>query len=124
MKYLKQLLLIFAVAFVGEVLNHLIPLPIPASIYGIIILFLLLVFHIIPLDAVKGTGDFLVSMMQVFLIPAVVGLLDIWDIIRPSLFAYAVIILVSTFVVMGISGKVTQTLIRKEDLFRLGEKHD
>lgn len=114
MKKLGSFIIIFGISFIGEVLNRFIPLPIPASIYGIIILFCLLEFRVIPLNAVKETGDFLVSMMQIMLIPAVVGLLDIWDIIRPNLLQYALIILVSTFVVMGISGKVTQLLISRE----------
>ena len=75
MKYLRQFLIILFVSFLGEVLNYLIPLPIPASIYGILLMFLALELHIIPLSAVRETGRFLIEIMPVMFIPAAVGLL-------------------------------------------------
>lgn len=113
MKYLGQIMIILLISFAGELLNSLIPLPIPASIYGIVILFCLLEFKLIPLKAVKETGDFLVSIMQLMFIPAAVGLLQAWDVIRLNLLAYIVITVLSTFVVMFVSGRVTQTVIRR-----------
>ena len=113
MKIIGQLFIILLISFAGELLNTLLPLPIPASIYGIILLFCLLEFKILPLKAVKETGDFLVSIMQLMFIPAAVGLLEAWDVIRPNWPAYILITLVSTFVVLFISGRVTQAVIRR-----------
>lgn len=113
MKYLGQIMIILLISFAGELLNSLIPLPIPASIYGIVILFCLLEFNILPLKAVKETGNFLVSIMQLMFIPAAVGLLDAWDVIRPNWLAYILITVLSTFVVMFVSGRVTQAVIRR-----------
>lgn len=119
MKYIKQFCIILLIAFIGEILNYLIPLPIPASIYGIVILFLCLELKIIKLSAVKDTGAFLVEIMPVMFVPAAVGLLDSWEILRPSWFAYIAITVITTVVVMGVSGKVTQLLLKsgrkKED---------
>ena len=112
MKYLGQIFIILLVSFVGELLNTLIPMPIPASIYGIIILFCLLEFRLIPLRAVKETGDFLVSLMQLMFIPAAVGLLEAWDVIAPNWLSYMLITIISTFVVLFVSGRVTQAVIR------------
>ena len=42
MKYLKQFLIILSISLVGELLKYLLPLPIPASIYGMVILFVAL----------------------------------------------------------------------------------
>ena len=47
-------------------------------------------------------------------IPAAVGLTESWGIIRPALVPLGVITLVSTIVVMGVSGRVTQFVIRKD----------
>lgn len=113
MKNIGQLFIILLISFAGELLNTLLPLPIPASIYGIVILFCLLEFNIIPLKAVKETGDFLVSLMQLMFIPAAVGLLDAWDVIRPNWLAYILITVISTFAVMFVSGRVTQAVIRR-----------
>ena len=112
MKYLGQFFIILLISFAGELLNSLLPLPIPASIYGIVILFCLLEFRIIPLWAVKETGDFFVSIMQLMFIPAAVGLLEAWDVIAPNCLSYILITLISTFVVLFVSGRVTQAVIR------------
>ena len=112
MKTLGQIVIILLVSFAGELLNYCLPLPIPASIYGIVILFYLLEFKVIPLRAVKETGDFLVSIMQLMFIPAAVGLLEAWDVIAPNWLPYILITLISTFVVMFFSGRVTQAVIR------------
>ena len=111
LKYVKQFTIIMFISLIGEGLNHLIPLPIPASIYGVVILFLCLETKLIPLDAVRDTGKFLVSLMQIMFIPATVGLIDVWDVFLPNWLAYTVIIIVSTFAVMLISGKCTQLII-------------
>lgn len=111
LKYIKQFSVIAFISLIGEALHHLIPLPIPASIYGVVILFLCLETKIVPLSAVKETGLFLVSLMQIMFIPATVGLIDTWGVFAPNWLAYTVIILVSTFAVMLISGKVTQWVI-------------
>lgn len=111
LKYIKQFAIIAFISLIGEALNHLIPLPIPASIYGVVILFLCLETKIIPLSAVKETGLFLVSLMQIMFIPATVGLIDTWGVFAPNWIAYTVIIVVSTFAVMLVSGKATEWCI-------------
>ena len=113
MKLLKQFLIILFVSFLGEILNYLIPLPIPASIYGILIMFLALELHIIPLSSVKDVGRFLIEIMPVMFIPAAVGLLNAWNILKPNWIIYTVIMFATTFIVMILSGKVTQAVIRK-----------
>lgn len=112
MKYVKQFLIIISIAFVGELLSAVIHFPIPASIYGIIILFTGLVTHVIPYDSVKDAGHFLVEIMPVMFIPAAVGLMDSMMDIRSSWPAYMVILAVTTIAVMVVSGCVTQ-LTRK-----------
>lgn len=113
MKYIKQFLIILAISFAGEILSSLIPFPIPASIYGIVILFTGLVTKIIPYESVKETGHFLVEIMPVMFIPAAVGLLEAWGIIKESWLAYILLTLVTTILVMGVAGKVTQYVAKK-----------
>lgn len=112
MKYLKQFGIIIGFSFVGEILHHLIPLPIPASIYGIVLLFLALELKILPVEEVKEAGKFLIAIMPIMFIPAAVGLIESWGMIREGLLAYVVVTAVTTMLVMGISGLVTQAVIR------------
>lgn len=112
MKYLKQFLIILTISFSGEILHGLLPLPVPASIYGILLLFLLLKTGILPLASVRETARFLVEIMPVMFIPAAVGIMDSWGIIVPLWLEYLTMTAVSTVVVMGVSGLVTQAVLR------------
>ncbi|WP_288724878.1 CidA/LrgA family protein [uncultured Treponema sp.] len=113
MKFLVQFLIIVAVSFAGEILNVVVPLPIPASIYGIVILFVLLQCRIVKVSMVREASSFLIGIMPVLFIPAAVGLVESWVVISGSWIQYLVITLVTTVLVMGVSGAVTQFVIRR-----------
>ncbi|WP_434311838.1 CidA/LrgA family protein [Hominifimenecus sp. rT4P-3] len=112
MKYLKQFGIILIISFLGEVFNYVLPFPIPASIYGLILLFLCLHFGLFPIEAVKETAYFLIEIMPLMFIPAAVGLITSWGIIQSNLLAYIFITVLSTFFVMIVSGHITQFTIR------------
>lgn len=114
MKWMKQFGIILLISFVGEILEKWIPLPIPASIYGIILLFLCLKLNIIPHETVHETGKFLIEIMPLMFIPAAVGLLETWDVIAPAWLEYVAVTVISTWVVMIVSGRVTQFVIRRK----------
>lgn len=114
MRYVKQFLIILAISFLGEMLKYLIPLSIPASIYGLVLLFLALLTGVLKLEQVKETADFLVEIMPVMFIPAAVGLIDSWGILKPICVPVIVITFITTIVVMVASGRVTQWVIRWE----------
>ena len=113
MKYLKQFTLILGICFVGEALHHILPLPIPASIYGIFILFALLYFKVLKLSDVKETSSFLIAIMPAMFIPAAVGLINVYDVLKANLLPYLIVTIVSTVLVMAVSGLMTQFLLRK-----------
>lgn len=104
---MKQLGVILVISLAGEVLNHLIPLPVPASIYGLLLMLAALCLKIVRVSDVKETAVFLIEVMPMMFIPATVGLMTAFDILRPHLLAYVVIIVSTTFLVMAVSGLVT-----------------
>jgi holin-like protein len=112
MRYLKQFWIILCISFIGEILNKFIPLPVPASIYGIVLMFVCLCTGIIKLNQVKDAADFLVQIMPVMFIPAAAGLIDSWSVIRPSILSYIAVTVISTVFVMAVSGIVTQLIMR------------
>jgi holin-like protein len=114
LRYLKQFTIILFVSFLGELLHCLIPLPVPASIYGLLLMLAALCTGIIKLSAVRDTAKFLIEIMPIMFIPAAVGLLDSWSVLQPVWLPVVVITLVSTVVVMGVSGVVAQFVIRKD----------
>ena len=114
MRYLKQLVIILLISFLGELLHTFIPLPVPASIYGLVLMLLALCTGVVKLASVRDTGKFLLDIMPVMFIPAAVGLLDSWGILAPVWLPVAVITVVSTVLVMGVGGLVAQWVIRRE----------
>ena len=114
MKYIKQILIILTISFVGELLKQLLPLPVPASIYGMVILFVLLLTKVIKLEAVKEVGDFMIEIMPVMFVPAGVGLLEAWGDLQPIWLPVVLITILTTVIVMVVTGRSTQFVIRKD----------
>lgn len=111
MKYAKQFTIILVISFIGELLNYLVPLPIPASIYGLVIMLTCLLTGIIPLHAVRDTGRFLVEIMPLMFIPAAGGLLESWGVLKPVWVPVIAITVISTVAVMAVTGRVIQGVI-------------
>ena len=114
MKYLHQFMVIIGITFVGELLKYMLPLPIPASIYGMVIMFIGLMTGFIKLDSVKDVGKFLIEIMPVMFIPAGVGLMSSWSVLKPLLIPVGIITVVTIITVMGAAGRTSQWVIRRD----------
>ena len=114
MNILRQFSIILIISLIGEALSFLIPLPIPASIYGIALLFLLLCTGALRVESVRTVSSFLIAIMPVMFIPAGVGLMESFGLLLPALPAYIFITLFSTLAVMVVSGLATQAVIRRK----------
>lgn len=119
MKYIKQFGIILVFSLLGELLNFIIPLPVPASIYGTVLLFAALMCGMVKLEQVERTGDFLIEIMPIMFIPAAVGLIESWGTVKASLTEFVITTLVSTIIVMAASGLVTQIIVKRR---RNGER--
>lgn len=124
MKYIRQFLIILAISFIGELLKYVLPLPIPASIYGMAILFVCLMTGWIKLEAVKETGKFLIEIMPLMFIPAGVGLMVSWGTLKPVLIPVCVITVVTIITVMAMTGRLSQWIIRRIGRKRNKRMHD
>lgn len=114
MKYIRQFLIILAISLTGELLKYFLPLPIPASIYGMVILFMLLMSGFLKIEDVKDVGKFLIEIMPLMFIPAGVGLMVSWNILKPLLMPVSIITVVSTITVMAAAGGISQLIIKAE----------
>ena len=115
MRLLTQFTVIILLSFLGEVLHALIPFPIPANIYGIMLLFFLLERKVLRIDDVREVSDFLIFIMPLLFIPVAVGLIDVWDELRASLTAYVTIIIAVTLIVMVATGLITQWFLQNQN---------
>lgn len=115
MKYLSQFLIILGFTLAGEALQRIIPLPIPAAVYGLVLLFTALCLGLVKVDQVKEAGGFLTSILPVLFVSPAVGILENWNIIKGSLVPMFLLVLASTVLIFGISGRIAQLLLKKED---------
>ncbi len=114
MKYVKQLSVIMVVSFAGEFLNRVLPLPVPASVYGLVLLFLLLMTKAVKLEQVEETGSFLVKIMPVLFIGPCVSLMTVMGSVADKLVSILAVIGISTVVVMAVTGIVAQAILDKK----------
>ena len=113
MACLGAIAIIMGVSFVGDLLGAVLPLPVPGSIYGLVIMLVLLLTRVVKLEKVRATGDFLISLMPLMFISPSVGLMTDFDSYKDILVPLLVICLVSTLVVMAVTGRVSQAIIRR-----------
>lgn len=111
MRYLKECAIIFGITLAGELLNAVLPLPVPAGVYGLFLLLLCLCTGAVKLADVEATGNFLLDIMPVMFVPAAAGLLDKFGVMKPILLPLFLICLASTLIVMGATGKVTDWIL-------------
>lgn len=112
--YLRQGLLIFGFTLLGEALHALLPLPIPAAIYGLVFLFAALCLKIVKVEHVKQFSGFLLTLMPMMFVAPAVNLLESWGLLLPNLGYFLLLIGVSTVLVFGVSGIVCQAACKKE----------
>ncbi len=115
MKYVKQFVIIIAISFIGEFLKYVLPLPVPASIYGMVLMFAALLTGVLKLDDVKDTAKFLIEIMPLMFIPAGVGLMVSWNTLRPLLIPVAIITVVTIITVMIVSGHTAQFVLKRQE---------
>lgn len=113
-KYIKQICIILVICLLAEVMEYLIPLPIAASIYGLVLMLLALSTKIIPLKEVEGVSDFLTDNLAVMFIPPTVGIMASVEEIKQMFVPLVVISVVSTLLIMTVTGWVTQAVIRRK----------
>lgn len=112
MRYIKQLAVILMISFIAELMEQLIPIPVAASIYGLVLMLIGLITKIIPLEKVEGAADFLVEAMPILFIPPTVSIMASVDAIKAMLVPLVVISIVSTILIMTVTGRVSQRIIR------------
>ena len=124
MKHLKQIAIILAVSFAGEALHSLIPLPVPGSIYGLLLMLALLMTGVVKIHEVKAVGDWLITPMPIMFVAPTAGLISGFDSYRGFIIPIIVIVLVTTPLTMVVTGKTVEGLMRVEERKRKERRHN
>lgn len=124
MKYIVQIGIITGISFAAELLHALIPLPVPASVYGLLLLLVLLLTGILKEEQIRESADFMISIMPLFFVPPSVALITSFESMKGSILKLLIMCLVSTVVVMVVTGSVSQLIVRLGKRKKEGEKNE
>lgn len=109
---IRQCAILFGCLALGELIVFLTGIKLPSSIIGMLLLTLFLKLGWIRLHWVQGMSDFLVANLGFFFIPPGVALMLYFDIIAAEFWPIVIASLVSTLLVLVVTGWVHQ-LTRK-----------
>lgn len=115
MRYLFQSGRILAFCFAGEVLHAVLPLPVPASVYGLLLLLLALCSGIVRPEQVRETGLFLTGIFPLLFVPAAAGVMELWAKLGVMLLPAVIAIVPVTVLVFAAAGRTTQALIHRKE---------
>ncbi len=113
MRYILQFAVIMGFTLAGELPHLIVPLPVPAAVWGIVLLFIALQSGAVKLSALEQAGDFLTGMLPVLFVAPAVGLMACWDAVAGQIVPMLLIVVVSTVVTFAVSGRVTQAMMRR-----------
>lgn len=122
MKYVKECLIIFGITLAGELLNGVLPLPVPAGVYGLFLLLIFLCTGIVKVEDVEAVGNFFLDTMPIMFIPACVGLIESYGDMKKSLIPLLIICFVSTIIVMAVTGRVAEGILSGKSQEKKGGK--
>ncbi|MDT2011089.1 CidA/LrgA family protein [Carnobacterium divergens] len=109
----KQLLYILSFSFLGEVLSKVFTLPIPGSVIGMLLLFLALQFKLLKVKDVETVGGFLLGNLSILFLPAGVGIMVYFPVIKDTWWLLLIISLLTTAFTIGFIGLIVQGVKRK-----------
>lgn len=117
MKILNQIALILGIWCAGEYISSFIQniVVVPGSIIAMILLFLLLQFKVVKIENIKEVSDFFLNNMAIFFVPAGVSLITSLNIIMDNIFVLLISVVLSTVIVMYVTGIVVQKMIIRKN---------
>lgn len=118
MKYVFQFLRILIFCFLGEALHRLLPLPIPASIYGLALLLAALRTGLVRLEQIKEAAGFLTAVFPLLFLPGAVGIMDLGPLLAEIWLPAALAVVLVTVLVMAAAGRAAQAVIRRKEARR------
>jgi holin-like protein len=111
---LKGLAFLLFFQFIGEVIVEWTALPVPGNVVGMVLLLIFLLTGTVKVEWVEDAADLLLSHLALFFVPAGVGVMVYFDLIAAQWLPICVSMVLSTFVVMAVTGWVEQKMEKTE----------
>lgn len=109
----KQFLIILVINFVGIIIQTLFHLPLPGTILGMLILFILLWTKVLKIESVEKVCDFLILNMIIFFLPPAVELLEYMSLLKTGFIKILILLFVTTVITMVVTGKTVEFFIKR-----------
>lgn len=116
MKFFRESILLLSIYFAGEILSKLLNLPIPGSIVGMILLFVLLTSNIIKVEKIENLANFFLDHLAFFFIPASVGLMTSFASLKGSIFKIILLCILTTIIVIAVTGITVQFICNRKSV--------
>lgn len=124
MKLILQIAIVFFICLAGEFIAAVLPFPFPSSVISMIILFLLLMFKALRVEHVKNFTDFLLKNMSLFFIPAGVGIIEHYAVIKEILLPFLVICIVTTVITFAATAFTIRGVTALQNKISGGKRHE
>ena len=112
MKLLRQAALILGLYFLGQIIQQAFSLPIPGSVIGMLILLVLLCTGIVKVEMIEEISNFLLDNLAFFFIPAGVGLLASFSILKGKILAIVSVSVISTVIIISCTGIIVEFMMK------------
>lgn len=109
----KQFLIILAINFAGIIIQNLFHLPLPGTILGMLILFILLWTKVLKVESIEKVCDFLILNMIIFFLPPAVELLEYMTLLKTGFLKILILLVATTVITMVVTGKTVDFCIKR-----------
>ena len=115
MKIIYQIGIIFALCWVSEIIEAFLPFAFPASVIGMILLFILLAFRVLKVEHIREKSDFLLSNMAFFFIPAGVSIINYFDVLKGNVGKLLLICFLTTILTFAATAWTIRGVLRLQN---------
>lgn len=115
MKIIYQIGIIFTLCWASEIIEGLLPFSFPASVIGMILLFILLAFRMLKVEHIREKSDFLLSNMAFFFIPAGVSIINYFDVLKGNVGKLLLICFLTTILTFATTAWTIRGVLRLQN---------
>ena len=115
MKIIYQIGIIFTLCWASEIIEGLLPFSFPASVIGMILLFILLAFRVLKVEHIREKSDFLLSNMAFFFIPAGVSIINYFDVLKGNVGKLLLICFFTTILTFAATAWTVRGVLRLQN---------
>ena len=112
MKIIRQIGIIFTVCWISILVEKILPFAFPASVIGMLLLFICLLTGVLKIEHIQEKADFLLENMAFFFVPAGVSIINYFDVLESTWIQLVVICVISTVVTFAVTAWSVKLTVR------------